>query len=337
MSNVMSLTRTDVIAVRFQKIGKLYHFGCADFPELQPADNVIVETVRGRQLGQVMGFVDPEKAMADYKPILRIASPRELLMKQFWEGKTVEALINCRERASQIGGYETCKFVEAQYTYDGSQLTILFSAEEGRDHVNTNRLRSAIVGLYPQTRIELRQVGARDVAKALGGMGACGIPRCCSTFLTDFSPVSIKMAKAQGISLNPAEITGMCGRLRCCLVYEYEQYVQARKELPKRNKMVGTPHGQGKVIDVHPLQDAVTVLVEDMRYLVTREQLEPTEELEAFQKKAEAGCSKKEGGGCDCGAKHGKASDIAGDAEGNTDSPSGSLGDAGDVGDDFDE
>jgi cell fate regulator YaaT (PSP1 superfamily) len=94
-------------------------------------------------------------------------------------------------------------------------------------------------------------------------MGACGIPRCCSTFLTDFSPISIKMAKAQGISLNPTEITGMCGRLRCCLIYEYEQYVEARKQLPKRNKRVGTPHGEGKVIDVHPLRDAVTVLVED--------------------------------------------------------------------------
>ncbi len=313
MTNIMSPTRTALVAVRFQKIGKLYHFECSEFPELEPADNVIVETTRGRQLGQVMGFVQPEKDMRDYKPILRIASPRDLLMKQVWEGKTVEALINCREKAAQIGGYEMCKFIEAQYNYDGSQLTILFSAENAKDKVNINRLRTAMQNIYPKARLELRQIGARDVAKALGGMGACGIPRCCSTFLTDFSPVSIKMAKAQGISLNPSEITGMCGRLRCCLIYEYEQYVQARKELPKRNKMVGTPHGQGKVIDVHPLQDAVTVIVEDMRYIVQREQLEPLEELEALQKKAEAGCSKHEGGQCDCGAHRAKTDDDAAD------------------------
>ena len=111
------------------------------------------------------------------------------------------------------------------------------------------------------------------------------------------------MAKAQGISLNPSEITGMCGRLRCCLVYEYEQYVEARKELPKRNKRVGTPHGEGKVIDVHPLQDAVTVLVEETYIVVKREDLMPLDEWDALEAKAKGGCSRHEGGGCDCGAK----------------------------------
>lgn len=308
-NNIMSQTRTSIVAVRFQKIGKLYHFECDGFPELTPADFVVVETARGRQMGQVMGFVNPEKGIGDYKPILRIASPRELLMKQYWEEKQVEALINCREKAAQLGGYEVCKFVEAQYNYDGSYLTILFSAEDAHDKININRLRNSLGTLYPKTRVDLRQVGARDVAKALGGLGACGIPRCCSTFLTDFSPVSIKMAKAQGISLNPSEITGMCGRLRCCLVYEYEQYVQARKELPKRNKMVVTPHGEGRVLDVHPLMDAVTVLIEDIRYTVKREALEPYDELKALESKAAAGCSKSESGGCDCGAKGTKASD----------------------------
>jgi cell fate regulator YaaT (PSP1 superfamily) len=307
MSNVMSPTRTEIVAVRFQKLGKLYHFTCEGFAELQPADSVIVETARGRQLGQVMGFVKPEKGIGDYKPILRIATPRELLMKQYWERKQVEALINTREKAAQLGGYEMCKFVEAQYNYDGSYLTIMFSAENAKDKVNVNRLRAALGNLYPKTKVELRQVGARDVAKALGGLGACGIPRCCSTFLTDFSPVSIKMAKAQGISLNPSEITGMCGRLRCCLIYEYEQYVQARKELPRKNKMVGTPHGEGRVIDQFPLLDAVLVQVEDMRYTVKRDEIEPLDELNALEKKAAAGCSKSESGGCDCGAKGHKA------------------------------
>ncbi|PJF41871.1 MAG: hypothetical protein CUN50_05955, partial [Candidatus Thermofonsia Clade 1 bacterium] len=125
----------------------------------------------------------------------------------------------------------------------------------------------------------------------------------CSTFLTEFSPISIKMAKVQGISLNPSEITGMCGRLRCCLVYEYEQYVEARQALPKRNKRVRTPHGEGKVLDVHPLQDAVTVLIGEARYIVKREDLVPLDELEALQKKAQGGCTRHESGGCTCGAK----------------------------------
>jgi hypothetical protein len=180
--------------------------------------------------------------------------------------------------------------------------------------VNSTRLRSALQRSI-KARIEMRQVGPRDVAKLLGGMGACGIPRCCSTFLTDFSPISIKMAKAQGISLNPTEITGMCGRLRCCLIYEYEQYVEARKQLPRRNKRIGTPHGEGKVIDVHPLRDAVTVLVEDTMHIVTREDIIPLEEWEALKAKAEAGCSKPDDEPCECGARQGKSEPVDEDVE----------------------
>jgi cell fate regulator YaaT (PSP1 superfamily) len=151
----------------------------------------------------------------------------------------------------------------------------------------------------------MRQIGPRDVAKLLGGYGACGELRCCSTFLTDFSPISIKMAKAQGISLNPSEITGMCGRLRCCLVYEYEQYVAARKQLPKRNKRIGSPFGEVKVIDVHPLQDAVTVITEEGRKLVQREDIVPLEELRALEKKAKEPCDKHGDEPCECGKKPG--------------------------------
>jgi cell fate regulator YaaT (PSP1 superfamily) len=142
----------------------------------------------------------------------------------------------------------------------------------------------------------------------MGGYGACGAPRCCSTFLTEFSPVSIKMAKAQGISLSPQEITGMCGRLRCCLVYEYEQYVEARKELPKRGKRVETPYGKGKVIDVRVLRDSVLVALEDgERKEVFRHEFEPADELEALKKKAAEGCSN--GGQCTCGARSGDGED----------------------------
>lgn len=299
---------TRLAGVRFQKVGKLYHFDSSDYPELSQNDWVIVETMRGRQMGQVVDFFAPEPDRDDYRPILRMATPQDLIIKQEWEAKQVQTLIECRELAAHMGGYEDCKFLAAQYNFDGSMLTIMYSAEENK--ANMNRIRNTLQGRYP-AKIDLRQVGPRDVAKLIGGMGACGIPRCCSTFLTDFSPVSIKMAKAQGISLNPSEITGMCGRLRCCLVYEYEQYVEARKHLPKRNKRVGTPHGPGKVIDVHPLMDSVTVLVEDARYVIKREELLPLDELETLESKAKGGCARHEGGGCDCGAKRGDASNSA--------------------------
>ncbi|WP_119065289.1 PSP1 domain-containing protein [Aggregatilinea lenta] len=295
-----------IAGVRFNEVGKLYHFSCTHLPDLQVGEHVIVETARGMQMGQVMNLlpIDGEETLRDYKPILRKSTSMDQMSAQLWKSREVEALIICREKASEIGGYETAKFVAAQYNFDGTLLAFLFSAD---DKLNTNRLRSALQRSF-KAKVEMRQVGPRDVAKLIGGMGACGIPRCCSTFLTDFSPISIKMAKAQGISLNPSEITGMCGRLRCCLIYEYEQYVEARKQLPKRNKRIGTPHGEGRVIDVHPLRDAVTVIVEDTRHVVTREEIIPLEEWEALKAKAEQPCAKHEGGECDCGANRGRAS-----------------------------
>lgn len=293
-----------VAGVRFQKVGKLYHFDYSAYPTLVSGDFVIVETARGRQMGQIVSFTIAEEALRDYKPIMRPATPRDLVLKQHWESQQDEALEKCKEKARQLGSYDEVKFVAAQYNYDGSTLTFLFTAE---DKINTGRLANELGRMLP-TQIEMRQIGPRDVAKLLGGYGACGESRCCSTFLTDFSPISIKMAKAQGISLNPSEITGMCGRLRCCLVYEYEQYVEARRQLPKRNKRIGTSFGEGKVLDVHPLQDAVTVLVEDTRHLILRDDLIPLDEWEALQKKAKEPCSKhNEDEPCACGAKPGKA------------------------------
>ena len=301
--DTLRTTTGQIAGVRFYEVGKLYHFSCDHIPDLMVGDFVIVETARGRQMGQVMNIMplDAEDNGRDYKPILRRATPTDTMSQKLWQAREVEALINCREKAAELGGFENVKFIAAQYNFDGTLLTILFSAE---DKINTNRLRAALQRNY-KARIELRQIGPRDVAKLLGGMGACGIPRCCSTHLTDFSPISIKMAKAQGISLNPSEITGMCGRLRCCLIYEYEQYVEARKQLPKRNKRVGTPHGEGRVIDVHPLRDAVSVMVEETRYLVNREDLVPLDEWEALKAKAETPCSRSEDEPCECGARGG--------------------------------
>jgi cell fate regulator YaaT (PSP1 superfamily) len=289
-----------IAGVRFFEVGKAYHFSCDHLPDLMVGDPVVVDTTRGRQLGQVMALMplSENESIRDYKPILRKATAADLMSQKLWTAREAEALNTCREKAADMGGLEGVKFVAAQYSFDGTLLTFLFSSE---DKPNTVRLRSALQRSF-RAKLELRQIGPRDVAKLLGGMGACGIQRCCSTFLTDFSPISIKMAKAQDISLNPSEITGMCGRLRCCLIYEYEQYVEARKQLPKRNKRVGTPHGEGKVIDVHPLRDAVTVLVEETQYLVQREEIIPLDEYEAFKAKAEAGCSKSNGEPCTCGA-----------------------------------
>lgn len=289
------------VGVRFAKVGKLYHFDYASYPDLQKGDYVIVETLRGRQMGQVMGFMQADPGR-ELKPIMRPATPRDLVLKQTWEAKEPEALVICREKAKELGGYTDVKFVAAQYNYDGSNLTFLFSTEQ---KVNTNRLAAELRKAF-SAQIDMRQIGPRDVAKLLGGFGACGELRCCSTFLTDFSPISIKMAKVQGISLNPSEITGMCGRLRCCLVYEYEQYVEARKHLPKRNKRIGTPQGQGKVIDVQPLADTVSVLLDEGGiHVFHREDLIPLEELEALSRKAGEPCNKHGDGACSCGQKPG--------------------------------
>ncbi|MFW5748876.1 MAG: PSP1 domain-containing protein [Chloroflexota bacterium] len=297
-------TRPRMVAgVRFTKVGKLYHFDYSDYPELAPGDYVIVETARGRNMGQVMGFTQAEDDTVEYKPILRPATPRDLVLRQEWEAKNPEALVVCREKAQELGGYNDVKFVAAQYNYDGSLLTFLYTAEQ---KVNVGNLWNALKREF-DSRVEMRQIGPRDVAKILGGYGACGELRCCSTFLTDFSPISIKMAKVQGISLNPSEITGMCGRLRCCLVYEYEQYIEARKHLPKKNKRVGTPKGAGKVIDVQPLADTVTVYVEgEGRLTYHREDLIPLDELEALERKAKEPCSKHGDEPCDCGKPPGE-------------------------------
>ncbi len=306
---ILAQERTSVVGVRFQKLGKLYHFKIGKHhDDVDPGDYVIVETKRGRQLGQVISFISPEEMhrQRGMRSIERKANPRDMVMKQVWETKELDALISCREKAASLK-IRDAKFVKAEYSFDGSWLTFHYATENKK--LDINRLQQTLSKQF-RTKVEMRLVGPRDVAKIMGGYGACGAPRCCSTFLTEFSPISIRMAKAQGISLSPQEITGMCGRLRCCLVYEYEQYVEARKTLPKPGKRVGTPHGEGKVRDVRVLRDSVLVQVEGEYFEVFRHELEPLEELEALKKKAEAGCSKHENGGCDCGAKRGSDTQV---------------------------
>lgn len=294
-----------VVGIRFQKVGKIYHFDASGFQGLKPGDFAVVETSRGQQLGEVIQVLDDPASPPEgnWKPIQRMATPRDLLMRQLWQKKEVEAMINCRAKTAELD-LDEVKIVAAEFSFDGKRLAFLYNTESG-DKVDLRALRKAMRRTYPRCRIELRQIGPRDVAKIIGGMGACGLEtRCCSMFLTEFSPISIKMAKEQGISLTPSEITGMCGRLRCCLIYEYEQYVKARKQLPKRGKKVVTPMGEGKVVDVFLLKDAVLVELSDSNEVeFPREEIQPWEELEALRKKSQEPCDKHENGGCDCGKR----------------------------------
>lgn len=303
--------RTNVVGVRFTKLGKLYHFRIGPWTSLKVGDFVIVETKRGPQMGQVILFVSDEEALKRNKgmrTVERQATPRDLVLKQVWEGKNLESLIACRERAHQLG-IQGVKFINAQYNYEGSWLTIFYSADDPKTSLGE---LAHLLSQQLNTRVELQIIGPREVAKMLGGYGACGGPRCCSTFLVEFSPVTVKMAKEQGVPITSSEITGMCGRLRCCLIYEYEQYVEAKKELPALRKRVGTPYGQGVVLDVHVLRESVRVRLDGEEgeiKEVFRHEIEPLAELKALQEKAAAGCSKHEGGGCDCGAKKGVSAD----------------------------
>ncbi len=299
--------QTTIIGVRFTKIGKVYHFDSSAVPDVGVGEHVIVDTARGKHLGEVIQKITEPPSVPDggWKSVERRATPRDLLLQQSWQFKQTEAMINCRARASELK-LEGLKIVAAEYNYDGARLAFLYSTES-EEKIDLKTLKKDMQSIYPNTQIEMRQIGPRDVAKLLGGLGACGLEnRCCSQFLTDFSPISIKMAKEQGISLTPTEITGMCGRLRCCLIYEYEQYVEARKTLPKRNKRVITPKGEGKVIDILPMSNKVTVQIdgeEGKHIWVTfdREELEPWDELEALRRKSAAPCDRHEGGGCTCG------------------------------------
>ncbi len=297
----VSAEKPPFIGVRFQKLGRIYHFRTGKH-DVELNDPVIVETRRGRQLGTVATFLQPEQVIRrkNVRQIERPATPRELVLQQIWDAKNLDALITCRELAHRLNVKEV-KFIKSQYSFDGSWLTISYATEQRK--MNLSELRRQLSRKL-RSRVELKLIGPRDVAKILGGYGACGGPRCCSTFLTEFSPVSIKMAKEQGISLSPNEITGMCGRLRCCLVYEYEQYVEAKKKLPRLKKRIGTPYGEGRVVDVRILRDSVLVQLNNGDYQeVFRHELEPLEELKALKEKAAQGCTKHEGGGCDCGAK----------------------------------
>ncbi len=263
-----------IVGIQFQPKGRQYHFDAHGAADLIPGDRVVVETTRGRQLGIVVGYVPEEELDGRAcKPIERRATPRDLVMQQYWQTRELSALTTCHEQAEKLDlrGY---KFVKAEYNFDGSQVTILYTTERKKGNLNALRrdLRRTL-----RTKVELFQVGPRDFAKQLDGLGSCGEQRCCARFLTKFNSVSIRMAKLQNISLTPSEITGVCGRLRCCLAYEHEQYAEEARGLPKRGKEVVTPHGKGRVVEVRTLAGAIVVDVDGVRHVVEREDIGQTE------------------------------------------------------------
>jgi len=259
-----------IVGVRFQKSGKVYAFATGDCTDLVAGDFVIVDTAWGRQIGEAVYLreVSPEEQREDLKPILCRATGADLVLRQQLQDKADKALEQARELAAQKS--LPVKLATAEYTLDGRRLTILYESDAKK---GLQELRRELARRF-RVRVELRQIGPRDQAKLLGGYGACGEPRCCSTFLSEFNPISIRMAKAQGVSLTPSEITGMCGRLRCCLSYEHQMYVEASKNLPKRKARVKTPYGTGKIIDLLPLKDAVIVQVDDRRVEVPAQEVE---------------------------------------------------------------
>ncbi len=259
-----------IVGVRFQEGGKIYSFLPGACTDLVPGDFVVVDTAWGRQIGRVafIRYLPLEKRREDLKTILRRATGADLALRQQWEGKAREILQQLHARALQES--LPVKFATAEYTLDGKRLTILYETE---GKVDLEGLRQEL-STNLQIQVEMRQIGPRDRAKLLGGYGACSEPRCCSRFLADFSPVSIRMGKAQGISLTPSDITGMCGRLRCCLAYEYETYQEALQGLPKLKSIVRTSRGVGKVVDLAPLKRTVIVQIEDQRVEVPADEVE---------------------------------------------------------------
>jgi cell fate regulator YaaT (PSP1 superfamily) len=259
-----------VVGVRFQPGGKIYTFSCGDVEDLIPGDLVVTATSWGRQIGRVVYVqaLGAGERRPDLKPVVGRATGADLAQQQYWADKAAEVV----EKARQIAAERSLpvKFAAAEYTVDGKRLTLLYESESKESAEEVQKTLSRAL----QQRVELRQIGPRDVAKIMGGYGACGEERCCSRFLSDFAPISIRMAKVQGVSLTPTEITGMCGRLRCCLSYEHETYMEESKGLPRLKARVNTPYGVGKVVDLLPLKRAVIVQIEDWRVEVAADQIE---------------------------------------------------------------
>lgn len=249
----------EIVGVRFKKIGKIYFFSPQNII-FKKGQNVIVETARGIELGEVAienREISEDKIVAPLKNIIRLATAED--EKKFAENeqKAQEAYDTC---IKMIAEHELdMKLIDVEYTFDNSKLLFYFTAD-GR--IDFRDLVKDLASVY-KTRIELRQIGVRDEVKMLGGLGMCGRELCCCKHLTDLNPVSIKMAKEQGLSLNPTKISGVCGRLMCCLKHEQEVYEEKLSRLPNVGALVKTPDGTGTVEEVETLKEIVKVKIEN--------------------------------------------------------------------------
>jgi cell fate regulator YaaT (PSP1 superfamily) len=248
----------DIVGVRFKRAGKVYYFDPIGV-DLKVYDYVVVQTARGVELGQIT--IAPKQVLAsevttELKSIVRKASDEDVKRAQDFTARENNALVECSKMIISLNLH--MKLVSAEYNLDGSRLTFYFIAEERVDFRELVRDLTA----FFKTRIELRQIGPRDQAKIVGGLGRCGRPLCCGSFLTEFNPVSIKMAKEQDLPLDPMKISGVCGRLQCCLAYENDQYHELKANMPKKGQRVDTPSGPGVVIGVFPLKETVLVEME---------------------------------------------------------------------------
>lgn len=244
-----------VIGVKFKTSGRVYWFDPLDLP-IQANDGVIVETARGMEYGEVQGEpkeVDESEIVAPLKPVIRIATDEDKRLRAQYEVKEADAFAICQEKIAAHG--LDMKLVDVEYTFNGSKVVFYFTADERVDF--RELVKDLAYAL--KTRIELRQIGVRDEAKMLGGLGPCGRLVCCKSFLDDFRPVSIKMAKEQNLSLSPTKISGLCGRLMCCLQYEQSAYEAARSKMPKPGREVNTVDGVGTVVENNAITERTKV------------------------------------------------------------------------------
>lgn len=249
----------EVIGIRFKDGGKVYYFapnGCV----AKSSDYAVVETSRGVEFGKVActnKTVSSSEVVPPLRPVIRIATERDIKVNAENKRKEAEAIKVCQEK---VNSHKLeMKLIEAEYTFDGSKLTFYFTAD-GR--IDFRDLVKDLASTF-RTRIELRQIGIRDEAKLMGGLGVCGRPFCCNTFLPDFCQVSIKMAKEQSLSLNSSKISGACGRLMCCLRFEHDSYVQEIKLTPPVDSTVKTPDGVGQVTEIAPLTGMIKVKIDE--------------------------------------------------------------------------
>lgn len=246
---------TKVVGVKFRNTGKTYFFDPQDL-EIEQGESVIVETARGVEFGTVsLGItkMKREDLSKPLKPVLRIANEEDHKQHIENESRKDETMAICQELVQKRN--LDMKLVDVEFTISGNKVIFYFTAD-GR--VDFRELVKDLASVF-HMRIELRQVGSRDEAKMLGGIGSCGKSLCCTTWLSDFQPVSIKMAKNQNLSLNPTKISGVCGRLMCCLKYENDLYTKLRDGIPDNGEKVGTPDGMGKVFDTNILEETVRV------------------------------------------------------------------------------